>query len=899
MSFYGQTAAQKLKEVQKRPGVSSKPKTPAAAPAKSEAITETAADCARFKSSLAASTNTVPHSDDTRKESKTCQPMRLTPELVMSQQSEEVTTGGISKTQPLPHGMVMVAYRNESMTVDTFMKRAFQSRPHDYALEASARMYDRSAVLCRTKSSEALLSTGEDAKDNGEYKRCLEAWAQERKQGVDGHTTTATSRRTRRTKVDETLMLRALMRMLFGEPTKEESRARELMDMIVLTHRRFTNSETLVRELLDVYHNPLKMCGLALVKDEDKTRWERENREWSLRCLLLWAKCVSEFDTDIGALDVFSSFLCNEALAQHVVFATECCRCLLSDFIPMFTDNTKTSATLSCTKAFCDTNALVSSLSAPLEWTLATEDLFRPRRERHRLCDNHSSFTHGLNLTVLTAICAPPTAVDTSTLSPTASSGSGAPSTPHPIRGSSPIISQRSFVLNSSRERPKRLTPPSPRQMSASQASLKSDSVPTSPRKVSQVDYQFMSSSQLTEATKLSRHRIDSSTGTISSSGTAKAKDRQNTIRSTLMHLDKQESQVTEKHLALFWRSCVFSRTTDHAKVRCFHEFVAKDGVAAAAHEFNMKSEEIVALAQQLVNSGELCAVPPSTTTTFSNNSERFYFADDAPSFPLVFQPSDFHSEFFPPFCVEGTLPENIPLLDVPPLELARQLTLHEHDMFRKWRLAELEASRWDEKDEAVRRGSAPNIVALVEHTDRLTKWVPCTIVMMGADLKQRVKALKFFVELADACRVLHNFNAMHAIVIGLQHGAVERLEATHKALDSSVQQRLSALKEIRTYRALSIAAEPPLVPDVATFLNGIKIGQETAFMDAKIIMDRLRELTKCYRIVLDAKHRLYTFKRHPRLQTLFQSGFVVDHYDNLMAFSKKYEPPADVDASK
>ena len=757
---YAQRAAQRLREVQE--DIVVKPRETKPETTTTETTTTTTTPQPRINP-LSISTNTVPStsssSDEIKEDHKK---VKVTQDSVMLRESGGATTTDETKTQPLPMDMVMCVYKKKSMTVQKFLERAEQRRPIDFTLESSAPMYDKTRVLRRTKSAEQLVSERKE-KNKGKVvkKEVCDGWGAPHYMEIQ--IGAGCSYWKRRFVMDDTGMLRALMLQLFGEPTKDESRARELMDVIVLTHHRITDSETLVREMLDVYHNP-RVWELATISDEKKARWERENREWALRCLLLWAKCVREFDTDTRALPMFASFLCDEALAQHPGFVTECCRSLLPLLVPMFSNNTKTSATLSCTKTFHEINAFLSPLSAPLEQILFGKGKALLRRSR--------------------------------------SSGM--------VRHESKVIA---------------------------------------------------------------------------------AMDWYSSLCSTLKNLDEKESQVTESHLAIFWRSCVFARTTTHGRKHCFHEFVAHEGVTAAAAAFAISSHNVVVLARKLVDSGELRPVTPGTT--FDNNSERFFFVDEVPKVQLVFPARDFHSGFFPPFC--GTLPENIPLLDVPPLELARQLTLFEHDMLRSWRLAELESGKWS--DRSVRLEVAPNISALVDHTDRLAKWVSCTIVMMGADLKQRVKALTYFVELADACRELHNFNAMRAIVFGLRNSSVERLTATHNALSFSVKQRLRALKKPCNYWRLSVTAEPPLVPDVMSFLKIVQCILDTLYLNYIYNMENLRQLTKAYRMVLDAKHKPFPFKRHPQLQALLKNGLDTTHYEELETFSMKYEPPQD-DAS-
>ena len=919
MSPYAQSLQQKIKKMQDRETINLTP----------PATTNTP----RRNPSLATSTNKVPApsaagddegmkdsgSGKDKKHKKKHRKVKLTSETMVLQESGRMTSTtaakttaeatDLTKTQGLPFDMLMHVHKNKLMTVEQFLEDSTKERPPNYTLELSAPMFDQTAVLRRSKSSEQLtLSSKVRKEDKEKYKQRWQAWARDQE---DGDCRTKRRRKRVVTKTDGAVTLKTVMQQLFGGSKKEEVSAREFMDIIVLTHHRITDSETLVRELLDVYHNPLKMCSPEELRGEDKARWERENREWALRCLLLWSKCVCEFDTDTRALPMFASFLCEEAYTQHVTFSTECCRCLLPLLIPMFSKNTKKSATLSCTKTFHDINAFLSPLSAPLEWTLASDTIMRPFREKHpplKLRENHVSFARDLNQTVLSAISAPPTAAVCS------STGSPTTSVPQPLRAGSPVISQRSLISSGLGQRSKTfqqlspIKPPSSQQLlPASQSSSPTSEVaPTTPRKVSQIDYQFLSTSQLTNPTRFSRPRGDhcrTISNVNTSNGTASTKDRYILIRSTLKNLDEKESQVTESHLAIFWRSCVFARTTTHGKQQCFHEFVAHEGVAAAAVAFAISSHNVVVLARNLVECGELCPVTPGAT--FDNNSERFFFVDEVPKVQLIFPAHDYHSGFFQPFCVEDTLPENIPLLSVPPLELARQLTLLEHDMFRSWRLAELESGKWDQ--DGVRMEVAPNISALMDHTIRLAQWVTSEVILSRTNLKQRVKAFTYFVELADACRALHNFNGMYAIFVGLRNPGLKRLTATHNALSRLTQERYQALTELcnesnnyKVYRHVLATSTPPLLPIIELLLCVVSTSKEAVTLEGAPRMDHLRTIATVYRTVLDARRMPYALKPSPQLQTLLKNGLVTTETSaaHVIKLAKIIEPPPLVSAS-
>ena len=190
-----------------------------------------------------------------------------------------------------------------------------------------------------------------------------------------------------------------------------------------------------------------------------------------------------------------------------------------------------------------------------------------------------------------------------------------------------------------------------------------------------------------------------------------------------------------------------------------------------------------------------------------------------------------------------------------------------------------------------------------MDHNKLVGKWVASEIVLTGTNMKQRVKALTFFVELADACRVLHNFNGMFAIFVGLHHPAIHRLEATHKALSRAVQQRLSTVRELcsdsgnfHAYRDVLAASPPPLVPLLMPLLRAVATDKESGRTDEKSKVDRIRALAGVYRTVVEARRTPYTLKRSPQLQVMLQHGLVTTTttLTRLSELSNICEPPLD-----
>ncbi len=85
-------------------------------------------------------------------------------------------------------------------------------------------------------------------------------------------------------------------------------------------------------------------------------------------------------------------------------------------------------------------------------------------------------------------------------------------------------------------------------------------------------------------------------------------------------------------------------------------------------------------------------------------------------------------------------------LLDLDPLETARQLTLIEMAIFIKIEPIELMKQEWSKKNTA---SMAVNVRAMSAMANKITGWVSCTV-LQEADVKRRANILKYFIKVGE-----------------------------------------------------------------------------------------------------------------------------------------------------
>lgn len=104
-------------------------------------------------------------------------------------------------------------------------------------------------------------------------------------------------------------------------------------------------------------------------------------------------------------------------------------------------------------------------------------------------------------------------------------------------------------------------------------------------------------------------------------------------------------------------------------------------------------------------------------------------------------------------------LPKNmkkIKFLDIDPLEFARQLTIMEAKLYCKIKPVECLEKTWQKKTSAETSEAAPNVQALILHSNQLTNWA-AEMILSYPEVKKRVVVIKHFVAISEVSR-LWNF---------------------------------------------------------------------------------------------------------------------------------------------
>eukprot|EP01113_Clastostelium_recurvatum_P028119 TRINITY_DN3403_c0_g1_i9.p1 TRINITY_DN3403_c0_g1~~TRINITY_DN3403_c0_g1_i9.p1 ORF type:complete len:762 (-),score=230.03 TRINITY_DN3403_c0_g1_i9:132-2417(-) len=162
-------------------------------------------------------------------------------------------------------------------------------------------------------------------------------------------------------------------------------------------------------------------------------------------------------------------------------------------------------------------------------------------------------------------------------------------------------------------------------------------------------------------------------------------------------------------------------------------------------------------------------------------------------------------------------------IFDVPKIELARQLTLLDYEVYCTIRPFECLGQPWAK--------AAPDkppsaISLLIKRFNVMSAWIMSQI-LQESKIRTRAHALERIITVGRECRDLNNFNGVMIILGALENTAIYRLKNTwnhiskrHREVFMDLKNLTSARGNYATLRAAMTQARPPLVPYLGVFLT-------------------------------------------------------------------------------
>jgi hypothetical protein len=251
-------------------------------------------------------------------------------------------------------------------------------------------------------------------------------------------------------------------------------------------------------------------------------------------------------------------------------------------------------------------------------------------------------------------------------------------------------------------------------------------------------------------------------------------------------------------------------------------------------------------------------------------------------------------------------LPPNLnsfTLLDLDPTEVARQLTLIEHALYKSIKPQECLGQAWTKK--ATRDEKAPNIMAMIQRFNTVSRWVTSEILRME-NIKKRAEVLTKFIQIAEGCEKLNNYNGMMEIISGLQSSAIFRLKHTwalctkHLKKYEQIHALMARDKNFGKFRDHLHSVDPPCIPYVGVYLTDltfIEDGNKDYLDNGLINFDKRRKISQVIREIQQYQQTPYCLEAVPAIQKYLTSVTYLEENETY-TLSLQIEPK-DMDPSK
>ncbi|KAI9218854.1 hypothetical protein BC828DRAFT_387525 [Blastocladiella britannica] len=181
--------------------------------------------------------------------------------------------------------------------------------------------------------------------------------------------------------------------------------------------------------------------------------------------------------------------------------------------------------------------------------------------------------------------------------------------------------------------------------------------------------------------------------------------------------------------------------------------------------------------------------------------------------------------------CPTPIVPRSWPvknLIDLEPLELARQLTIRANRLLLAVQPWEFLNQDWTRKDKP---HLAPNVKAMIAYSNHVSYWV-MESVLAESEPKKRYAVMKFWIKVATKTLELKNYDTVRAIHASFEHSAIKRLKKTWEIMSDKYRDLLEPIRLLaedggrNTLRVLLKNAVPPAIPFLGIYLTAL-IAQE------------------------------------------------------------------------
>ncbi|KAJ3445212.1 guanine nucleotide exchange factor [Anaeramoeba flamelloides] len=235
----------------------------------------------------------------------------------------------------------------------------------------------------------------------------------------------------------------------------------------------------------------------------------------------------------------------------------------------------------------------------------------------------------------------------------------------------------------------------------------------------------------------------------------------------------------------------------------------------------------------------------------------------------------------------ESILPNNLnkfKFLDLSPEELARQLTLIDHQLLQKIESREYVGFVWN--DLKVLKERSPNLLNFLQRWKLLNRWVIMTILSPSKSM-QRAQIIEHWLLIAKFFCEINNFSGIFCIIYALQNESIVRLDITWKEVPISAKRILdkllnlvSKINNYRKYRLTLKSTKSPALPFLHLYLY-----------DMSVICHNMKDLNS-EKVEINYEHYWEISKIILKIQLLQRSKFPFTKISEIKNYLLTINPP-------